>query len=169
MIPNFKTYMKESVWMDIHKQSVGDMERMEDDVNHMNAEGLIAYLKSIYTNVSGKEYFIGGNDNKYYPEVHVPVYYNSTNSVEGLWVYFQMYSTSGYVYLAKRFANSCRTVYEKMKEEFDVDMVDEDNGRWHISVKPKDGSKSTNKFFIQVIDFLLANVEEPYKVTIEKK
>lgn len=171
---NFKKGLKqklaESVWMDIHKQSNGDMERMEDDVNHMDAKGLIAYLKDTYTNlVPEKGFYINGNDSKYYPEVHVPVYYNSTNSVEAMWVYLQMYSSGCYVFLGQRFANRCRTVYEKMKKEFEVDMVDEDNGRWHISVKPKDGSEATNKFYIQVIDFLLANVEEPYKVILEKK
>ena len=162
--------LSESVWGDMRRRAEGQADRKEDDINIMDAKGLIAYLKNTYTNlVPGKGFYINGNDSQYYPEVHVPVYYNSTNSVEAMWVYMQIYSSGCYVYLGERFIKRCRIIYEKMKKVFDVDMVDDDHGRWHISVRPKDGSKSTNKFYIQVIDFLLANVEEPYKVILEKK
>lgn len=48
MIPDFKTYLKESVWMDIHKQSTGDIERKEDNINNLSQDELFDYLKVHY-------------------------------------------------------------------------------------------------------------------------
>lgn len=49
MIPDFKTYLKESVWMDIHKHSNGDMDRREDDVNNLSPDEFVGYINEHYT------------------------------------------------------------------------------------------------------------------------
>ena len=52
MIPSFKKYLKESVWMDIHKHSTGDAERREDDlsyVNDMNYDDFVMFLMKAYS------------------------------------------------------------------------------------------------------------------------
>ena len=36
MIPDFKTFIKESIWSDIQDRSSGEVMRKEDDVNHLN-------------------------------------------------------------------------------------------------------------------------------------
>lgn len=40
--------LSESVWMDIHKQSVGDLERKEDNVNLLDIQGLYDYFLKHY-------------------------------------------------------------------------------------------------------------------------
>ena len=45
-----KPYLKlnESVWMDIHKQSTGDIDRKEDDINNFSPNEFWEYLREIY-------------------------------------------------------------------------------------------------------------------------
>ena len=173
---NIKTIertVNESVWNDIRKKSLGREERVESSIDHMDVNELIDCLNNKYTYLKPeKNVFINGKDSPGYPAIRVPVYYDTTNSVVIIWICMQIYSDSTYVYISQSqtFVSRCMSVYNKMKKEFDVDMIDDDDrGRWHISVKPKDGSKSTNSFYIQVIDFLLANVEEPYENLLEKR
>ena len=163
--------LSESVWGDVRRRAEGRAERKEDDINNANVDGLVLYLKKIYENLHpGKGFYIhGSTTSPALSEVSVPVYYNTETTVEAIWVYMQMYPSSNYIYLSQRFANRCKNTYNKMKDTFDVEMIDEDRGRWHICVSPKDNSSTTNKFFIEVIDFMLANVEEPYKPLLGKE
>ena len=48
MIPTFKTYLKESVWGDIRKKSLGQEERIEDGVDNMDWMSFYKYLKEKY-------------------------------------------------------------------------------------------------------------------------
>ena len=49
MIPDFKTYIKESVWGDIYKRGAGEQIRTEDDINHLNRDEFYDYICSQYT------------------------------------------------------------------------------------------------------------------------
>ena len=49
MIPDFKTYIKESIWSDIQDRSSGETIRKEDDVNHMNFDTFAEYIKDNYS------------------------------------------------------------------------------------------------------------------------
>ena len=49
MIPDFKTYIGESVWTDMQKRSSGDDIRKEDDVNHMDFDTFADYIKDNYS------------------------------------------------------------------------------------------------------------------------
>ena len=49
MIPNFNTYIKESVWGDIRKQGLGTEVKAEDDVNILSQDNLFEYLKDKYS------------------------------------------------------------------------------------------------------------------------
>ena len=49
MIPDFKTYLRESVWSDIQKRSMRQQTRKEDDIDLLDKDGLIDYLKNHYT------------------------------------------------------------------------------------------------------------------------
>ena len=58
MIPDFKTFIKESIWSDMQDRSTGEIVREEDKfVNHMNYD---EFFKYIYTN-----YLPLGNHNDY--------------------------------------------------------------------------------------------------------
>ena len=49
MIPDFKTYLKESIWADIHKRSNGVQIRKEDDyIDKLDFNEFIQYLDDTY-------------------------------------------------------------------------------------------------------------------------
>ena len=52
MIPDFRTYINESVWADIHKRSNGQTVRKEDDINSLDRDGLYDYIFSIYDTIN---------------------------------------------------------------------------------------------------------------------
>ena len=54
MIPDFKTYIKESIWSDIQDRSSGETIRKEDDVDHFGYEDFFVYLTEHYQPKSKK-------------------------------------------------------------------------------------------------------------------
>lgn len=48
MIPDFKTYIKESIWSDIQDRSSGETVRKEDDINNLDMQGLLEYINKKY-------------------------------------------------------------------------------------------------------------------------
>ena len=38
MIPDFKTFIKESIWADMQDRSAGETVRKEDDIEHLDYE-----------------------------------------------------------------------------------------------------------------------------------
>ena len=48
MIPDFKTYITESIWSDIQDRSMGKTVRKEDDINLLDVDEFIEYLKKSY-------------------------------------------------------------------------------------------------------------------------
>lgn len=48
MIPNFKTYIKESVWGDIRKRGNGTDIKKEDDINQLNSTDFFSYIYCLY-------------------------------------------------------------------------------------------------------------------------
>ena len=53
MIPDFRTYIGESVWSDMHRRSNGGQERKEDSLDNMSLQGFYDYWRKRY-NVIGK-------------------------------------------------------------------------------------------------------------------
>ena len=48
MIPDFKTFIKESIWSDIQDRSMGKTTRKEDDINCFDMLGLLDYIQKKY-------------------------------------------------------------------------------------------------------------------------
>ena len=55
MIPDFKTFIKESIWSDMQDRSAGDTVRKEDDINHLDYEEFFVYLTKHYQPKSKKD------------------------------------------------------------------------------------------------------------------
>jgi hypothetical protein len=54
MIPDFKTYIKESIWSDLQDRSSGEIVRKEDDVDRLGYEDFFVYLTEHYKPKSKK-------------------------------------------------------------------------------------------------------------------
>ena len=55
MIPDFKTFIKESIWSDMQDRSSGEIVRKEDDIDHLNYEEFFVYLTEHYQPKSKKD------------------------------------------------------------------------------------------------------------------
>ena len=48
MIPDFKTFISESIWSDMQDRSAGEITRKEDDINCLDMLGLLDYIQNKY-------------------------------------------------------------------------------------------------------------------------
>lgn len=55
MIPDFKTFIKESIWSDMQDRSAGETVRKEDDIDHLDYEEFFVYLTEHYKPKSKKD------------------------------------------------------------------------------------------------------------------
>ena len=55
MIPDFKTFIKESIWSDMQDRSAGETVRKEDDIDHLDYVEFFTYLTEHYQPKSKKE------------------------------------------------------------------------------------------------------------------
>ena len=68
MIPDFKTYLRESIWSDMQDRGTGDVIKKEDDIDLMDIEDFKAYLKKRYICTKSRRrwkvesWFLGGEN-----------------------------------------------------------------------------------------------------------
>ena len=163
MIPSFKTYLKESVWMDIHKQSVGDIDRREDNaVNFMKTEAFMKYLYEYYECDHGIITHIGPP----LDEITVQVLRPANNY--GFYVYASIYNKQGedaYVTLPCRLFvyrdtdNGDDYLKKTLLDNFNVKLTtnEPDIARErYVKIYPKDDKPVNNLFFINVLNIILS-------------
>ncbi len=157
----------ESIWSDIQDRSAGETVRKEDDVDNLDMEGLKDYITEHYKplNTFAIATYSGGI-------LSVPIIkITAQHSI----MYFPE-SKIGKICIVDDTISSFDSVdglLEKLNTHFKIKERYGENisGKYTLYyVSPKDGSEVTNKFFIEVIDFLLDNIPDSpnYKKSIEK-
>ena len=148
----------ESVWNDIRRRGMGVDVKKEDDINLLDRDGLYDYLTSHYKNTNSFEpiynsetfdtikvpFLIqGGSDGVYlsFEENEVSIPYASPYKVKGL--------------------------FSKLANEFSLKSDAKTEHTWYI-ISPKDGSETTNSFYIEVIDFLIDNIPDSFERGVKK-
>ena len=153
MIPDFKTYLKESLWADVQGQAAGSSVKKEDDVNRLDLGGMYRYLLSHYE-TKDSEYcniLISFNQRT----IEVPVYFRGTSDYVRLTMGEQKY-----VSISHSMPYQVTGLVQKLRKQFLIVIRHEDT----FIISPKDGSEVTNQFFLDVIDFLTENIpEEKYR------
>lgn len=48
MIPDFKTYIKESIWGDVQRRGMGVQKKKEDEIEHLGFDGLYDLIRDTY-------------------------------------------------------------------------------------------------------------------------
>ena len=135
MIPNFKTYINESVWSDIHKRSNGKSTRKEDDIELLDMFGLYEYILANYELTDNRFEMTYGTENM--------AIYVSSYGDEILLTY-----KFGEVHC---FFNLSRPLYNELSKLFYIKRSEEK----HYIIFPK--KDVTNKFYIDVLDCIIAN------------
>ena len=164
MIPKFKTYLEESVWGSIRKKSMGQEERLENNVNLMDAPTLANYINNHYK--LKKNLVIEKGKTRYL----IPVFMSPVGNGRDYYVYdvcFQIEDEKKFTFHVQ-LKRQQEKLYKQLKYKFHV--VGEtrlDAVRYVVS--PKDPSAEvTNKFMLEVLDFMIDHIKSPNIKMIEK-
>ena len=161
MIPDFKTYITESIWSDIQDRSMGKTVRKEDDINLLDINEFCEYLKTIYkTNSDNDISVIKIEDNMYLT----------------ICLYEDEYGYYRYIYYDGDYINTQLDVIETLKcllefeRKFSIKFNENDFVVNCIDIYPKNKARIpvTNKFFIEVLDFILDRINTPLEQKIKK-
>ena len=161
MIPDFKTYITESIWSDIQDRSMGKAVRKEDDIDLLDINELCEYLKTIYKVDSNSD---------------INVIEIEGNSYLVICLYEDEYGYYRYIYYDGDYINTQLDVIETLKclfefeRKFSIIHSTNDFDVACIDIYPKDKERVpvTNKFFIEVLDFILDRINVPLEQKIEK-
>ena len=164
MIPDFKTFIKESIWSDMQDRSAGETVRQEDDINHLDYEEFFAYLQEHYQSKSKKENEkIGGRTsvrNFDIFEIFIPIeYYNSKKHdlIIGRTLMIEMSKKDNCVVSME----TSQTLFDKYVnlEKMLSNNYTINTSKNTIYITPK--KKPTNKTVVDLIDIFLAVVDNP--------
>ena len=138
MIPDFKTYIKESLWTDIQRRSAGDTVRKEDDIELLDMVGLYEYILSHYELTDNRFEMTYGTAN-----MSITI----SNNGDEILLTYKLEEVHCFFYLAKY-----SRLYSELSKKFYIETVDEST---HYIISPKD--ECTNQFFIDVLDCIIEN------------
>ena len=153
--------LSESIWSDIQDRSMGKTVRKEDDIDLLDINELCEYLKTIYkTNSDNDISVIKIEDNMYLT----------------ICLYEDEYGYYRYIYYDGDYINTQLDVIETLKcllefeRKFSIKFNENDFIVNCIDIYPKDKARIpvTNKFFIEVLDFILDRINTPLEQKIKK-
>ena len=151
MIPDFKTYINESIWSDMQDRSSGETVRKEDDINYLDMLGLLDYIQKKYE--FNKEIMTLSSS------IGIPLFSYKSNIIDLIisFTYSQdrIYDVYSRVIYDSQLKNSISSI---LKQKYLTKISKEKSmskyvGRHFvlISTKPKKGDID-NRFVIDVID-----------------
>ena len=153
MIPDFKTFIKESIWSDIQDRSSGDTIRKEDDINLMSGEDFCDYLNDNY--ISKSKYKILYSEHT--KCIHIPI----LNKFIGVLLNLSYdYEDNTITMNYDEVESLCPELCKKIKENFKVVKKIVSSTYTQFIIFPPDGSECTNRFFVDVINFIIDNADE---------
>ena len=143
-----KKIVNESIWSDIQDRSAGETVRKEDDINHLDSEGLYEYLKNIYKELDSFQSI------RLHPTMNtisVPIF---VKGFKPYMVFFEFDNEE--IFIEHAMAYAITGFFSKLWGKFHLQRYDTKQGMpAKFYIFPKDGSDVTNRFFIEVIDFLI--------------
>ena len=150
----------ESIWSDMQDRSAGITQRKEDDVNLMSGEDFCDYLNDNYISKDGHK-IIYREDTK---NIFMSILKKFTAVSFSLTYNYK----SNTITMNDEVESLCPELCKKIKENFKVDKEYVNIGYTKFIISPSDGSECTNRFFVDVINFIIENGDEN-KVLIKKK
>ena len=141
----------ESIWSDIQDRSAGDTVRKEDDINLMSIEDFCGYLNDNYISEDGynRTYRI------YYVSKVLSIAVLMGNSYE----FYSIKYDYGHnmIYLNDEIEDFVPELCQKLKNNFKVVKNRVGDSYTKFIIYPSDGSECTNRFFVDVLDFIIKN------------
>lgn len=168
MIPDFKTYLRESsAWSGILDRGRGDAEKKEDNIDHLNFDEFYEYLQKSYESVDGNKYYIVfypynsqlGIDRIQIPIEIIPIDGHTTTLITNTPPVSIDYSRNNKkitdVIIGSKLFKKYPNLENKLTDKYTIDksLVSP-----HIS--PKNG-ELTNTVCVDIIDTILGIVDNP--------
>jgi len=166
MIPDFKTYIKESVWGGILDRGSGETIRKEDDINNLSFDEFVEYLKDTYTSTVDPQFFQIGSwytpGNNKIGTISIPIEKNNSKDTPNLGnrmidivedIQRDEFEIRLNQYFFRLYPNE---MVKTFKDKYN--WVKRTNNRYDIYPI---GEEITNKTCVDVIDRLLSMVENP--------
>ena len=146
--------LSESIWSDIQDRSSGQQIRKEDDIEHLDRDGMFEYIYDIYEqdpNIQAKALTSGPSDCDQYFSLPMFVFDYALYRVAAHYI-------NGKINRIILFANSddCQEFYKELTDNFKV-FVRPNGSR---EIEAKDGTIS-NKLLLDVIDVISTNAKKP--------
>ena len=159
MIPDFKTFIKESIWSDIQDRSMGKTVRKEDDIDLLDYVEFFAYLTEHYKPKSKKDNEkIGGRTSRMDTniiEIFIPIEYID-NKIRRLTIEMSKKDNS----IVSMAASSIFfDKYANLRRMWDNYMLHTSKYNSGIYLKPME--KPTNQTVVDLIDMFLDVVDNP--------
>ena len=133
----------ESIWSDMQERGTGDLVKKEDDINHLDRNGLYDYLKSHYTLINPQYKIVNSPS---CDSIEVPVFHKITNTE-----YIRRWFTKDEVLIPYVFPYMVNGLFRLLIHRYKLKQ--DITGRYYI-ISPADSSSVTNKFFLEVLDFI---------------
>ena len=159
MIPDFKTYLRESVWSDMEDRGTGDLEKKEDNIDNLTFEEFYDYLKSHYTYIGpGKQKTI-----EYYKRSSSSCILFPVLSVKWgfIAIDYEKFGDKKYTIRPDNdLINNNPDLYAKLKKRYVIKNKRSVIDQTYFSLEPVKGDIDY-KFIIEVIDYILSLFEYP--------
>ena len=157
-----KKNINESVWADLHSRGIGETEREEDNVNLLDKDGFFDYLTKHYDIDIDAAYYMFKDTNNV---IVIPYYLIKS---DGIYNFIYYYTDNNEVSLGFKIEEISPNLTRKLKETYATSYVKHQFMN-DLVVKPKNGEKSSNKFLLEVMDFLIDNTPKNCHCCIIKK
>ena len=159
MIPDFKTFISESIWSDMQDRSAGEIVRKEDD----NMKVFKKYLETHYELIDPYKEFQMLSYNKIYTYVGICAfaYKNEDGSLFHFWL--DLKDDNGKYTLTINKTAQKYNIFDLLKKEYIV----KDAKTWEYIIIPKN-KKTDRNFFFEVLTFILSHIEYP-EISIIRK
>ena len=140
----------ESIWSDIQDRSSGDTIRKEDDINLMSIEDFCGYLNDNYISEDGY---------RTYRIYYVSKVLSIAVLVDGPAKFYSIKYDYGHnmIYLNDEIEDCVPELCQKLKNNFKVVKNRVGDSYTKFIIYPSDGSECTNRFFVDVLDFIIKN------------
>ena len=142
----------ESIWSDMQDRSTGKIVRKEDDINLMSGEDFCDYLNDNYISKDGHKII--------YSEDSKSIYMSILKKYAGFSYSITYNYENNTINMNDEVESLCPELCKKIKENFKVDKEYVNIGYTQFIISPSDGSECTNRFYVDVINFIIENGDE---------
>ena len=142
----------ESIWSDMQDRSAGITQRKEDDINLMSGEDFCDYLNDNYISKDGHKII--------YSEDSKSIYMSILKKYAGFSFSITYNYENNTINMNDEVESLCPKLCKMIKENFKVDKKYVSSTYTQFIISPSDGSECTNRFYVDVINFIIENEDE---------